>query len=153
MLVPKTNRRRCYRNGIRHHPLGEINKSFPDIRGIGHSDAVDLSPVEETSNQLLAAFSDTSKALRCLLRIEPGWFLFRASHRALVSLSKINGTALKPKAHNSPRKWGTSSSDRIAMIEAEAVTAAPDLRNWLISLAVFARRAVDRHVGVVFVIS
>jgi hypothetical protein len=41
----------------------------------------------------------------------------------------------------------------IAVIEAEAVTAAPDLRDWLISLAAFARRAVDRHVGVVFVIS
>jgi hypothetical protein len=41
----------------------------------------------------------------------------------------------------------------IAVVEAEAVTAAPDLRNWLISLAAFARRAVDRHVGVVFVIS
>ena len=41
----------------------------------------------------------------------------------------------------------------IAVVEAEAVTAAPDLRNWLISLAAFARRAVDHHVGVVFVIS
>jgi hypothetical protein len=41
----------------------------------------------------------------------------------------------------------------IAVVEAEAVTAAPDLRDWLISLADFARRAVDRHVGVVFVIS
>ena len=41
----------------------------------------------------------------------------------------------------------------IAVVEAEAVTAAPDLRNWLISLAAFARRAVDRHVGIVFVIS
>jgi hypothetical protein len=41
----------------------------------------------------------------------------------------------------------------IAVVEAEAVTAAPELRDWLISLAVFARRAVDRHVGVVFVIS
>jgi len=41
----------------------------------------------------------------------------------------------------------------IAVVEAEAVSAAPDLRNWLISLAAFARRAVDRHVGVVFVIS
>src|SRR6516164_3561608 len=41
----------------------------------------------------------------------------------------------------------------IAVVEAEAVTAAPDLRNWLISLVAFARRAVDRHVGVVFVIS
>jgi hypothetical protein len=41
----------------------------------------------------------------------------------------------------------------IAVVEAEAVTAAPDLRNWLLSLAAFARRAVDRHVGVVFVIS
>jgi len=37
--------------------------------------------------------------------------------------------------------------------EAEAVTAAPDLRDWLMSLAVFARRAADRHVSVVFVIS
>ena len=41
----------------------------------------------------------------------------------------------------------------IAVVEAEAVTATPDLRNWLLSLADFARRAVDRHVGVVFVIS
>jgi hypothetical protein len=41
----------------------------------------------------------------------------------------------------------------IAVVEAEAVTAAPDLRNWLLSLAAFARRAVDRHVGVAFVIS
>jgi hypothetical protein len=41
----------------------------------------------------------------------------------------------------------------IAVVEAEAVTAAPDLRNWLVSLAGFARRAVDRHVGVIFVIS
>ena len=41
----------------------------------------------------------------------------------------------------------------IAVVEAEEVTAAPDLRNWLISLAAFARRALDRHVGVVFVIS
>jgi len=41
----------------------------------------------------------------------------------------------------------------IAVVEAEAVSAAPDLRNWLLSLADFARRAVDRDVGVVFVIS
>ena len=41
----------------------------------------------------------------------------------------------------------------IAVVEAEAVTAAPDLRDWLMSLAAFARRAADRHVGVVFVIS
>ena len=41
----------------------------------------------------------------------------------------------------------------IAVVEAEAVTAAPDLRDWLVSLADFARRAADRHVGVVFVIS
>jgi len=41
----------------------------------------------------------------------------------------------------------------IAVVEAEAVTAAPDLRDWLMSLAAFARRAIDRHVGVVFVIS
>jgi hypothetical protein len=41
----------------------------------------------------------------------------------------------------------------IAIIEAEAVTAAPDLRDWLMALAAFARRAADRHVGVVFVIS
>jgi hypothetical protein len=41
----------------------------------------------------------------------------------------------------------------IAMVEAEAVTAAPDLRDWLMSLAAFARRAADRHVGVVFVLS
>jgi hypothetical protein len=41
----------------------------------------------------------------------------------------------------------------IAVVEAEAITATPDLRDWLMSLAAFARRAVDRHVGVVFVIS
>jgi len=41
----------------------------------------------------------------------------------------------------------------IAVVEAEAVTAPPDLRDWLISLADFARRAADRHVGVVFVLS
>jgi hypothetical protein len=41
----------------------------------------------------------------------------------------------------------------IAVVEAEAVAAAPGLRDWLMSLAAFARRAVDRHVGVVFVIS
>jgi hypothetical protein len=41
----------------------------------------------------------------------------------------------------------------IAVVEAEAVTAAPNLCYWLISLAAFARRAADRHVGVVFVIS
>ncbi len=41
----------------------------------------------------------------------------------------------------------------IAVIEAEAVTAEPDLRNWLLSLAAFAHRAIDRHVGIVFVIS
>ena len=41
----------------------------------------------------------------------------------------------------------------IAVVEAETVTAAPDLSDWLISLAAFARRAADRHVGVVFVIS
>ena len=41
----------------------------------------------------------------------------------------------------------------IAVVEAETVTAAPDLSDWLISLAAFARRAADRRVGVVFVIS
>ena len=41
----------------------------------------------------------------------------------------------------------------VAVVEAEAITATPDLRNWLLSLAAFARRAVDRQVGVVFVIS
>ena len=41
----------------------------------------------------------------------------------------------------------------IAVVEAEAVRAAPELRDWLTSLADFARRAADRHVGVVFVIS
>ena len=41
----------------------------------------------------------------------------------------------------------------IAVVEAEAVTAPPDLRTWLSSLSAFARRAVDRRVGVVFVIS
>jgi hypothetical protein len=44
-------------------------------------------------------------------------------------------------------------SAMVAVVEAEAVTATPDLRNWLLSLAAFARRAVDRRVGVVFVIS
>jgi hypothetical protein len=42
---------------------------------------------------------------------------------------------------------------RIAVVEAEAVTAPPDLRDWLMSLAAFTRRAADRHAGVVFVIS
>jgi len=41
----------------------------------------------------------------------------------------------------------------IAVVEAQTVTAAPELRDWLMSLADFARRAADRHVGVVFVIS
>jgi hypothetical protein len=41
----------------------------------------------------------------------------------------------------------------VAVVEAEAVTAAPELRDWLISLAELARRAADRHVGVVFVVS
>jgi hypothetical protein len=41
----------------------------------------------------------------------------------------------------------------IAVVEAEVVTAPPDLRDWLVSLAAFARRAADRHVGMVFVIS
>ena len=41
---------------------------------------------------------------------------------------------------------------RARQCDAEAVTAAPDLRGWLMSLAAFARRAADRHVGVVFVI-
>jgi len=41
----------------------------------------------------------------------------------------------------------------IAVVEAEAVTAAPDLRDWLTLLAAFARCAADRHVSVVFVIS
>jgi hypothetical protein len=41
----------------------------------------------------------------------------------------------------------------IAVVEAEAVTAAPELRNWLTSLTAFARRAVHRHVGIVFVVS
>ena len=41
----------------------------------------------------------------------------------------------------------------IAVVEAEAVTATPDLRDWPISLAAFAHGAVDRHVGVAFVIS
>ena len=40
-----------------------------------------------------------------------------------------------------------------AVVETEAVTAAPELRDWLMSLAAFARRAADRHVGVAFVIS
>ena len=41
----------------------------------------------------------------------------------------------------------------IAVVEAEAVTATPDLRNWLLSLAAFARHALDRRVGIGFVIS
>jgi hypothetical protein len=41
----------------------------------------------------------------------------------------------------------------IAVVEAEAVTAAPELQDWLMALAAFARSAADRHVGVVFVIS
>ena len=41
----------------------------------------------------------------------------------------------------------------IAVVEAEAVAAAPELRDWLISLVAIARRAADRQVGVVFVIS
>jgi hypothetical protein len=41
----------------------------------------------------------------------------------------------------------------IAVVEAEAVTAPPDLRDWLMSLAAFARRAADRRVGVFFVLS
>ena len=41
----------------------------------------------------------------------------------------------------------------IAVIEAEAVTAPPELSNWLLSLAAFARHALDRRVGIGFVIS
>ena len=41
----------------------------------------------------------------------------------------------------------------IAVVEAEAVTATPDLRNWLLSLAAFARHALDRRVGIGFVVS
>jgi hypothetical protein len=41
----------------------------------------------------------------------------------------------------------------IAVIEAEALTVAPQLRDWLTQLASLARRAADRHVGVVFVVS
>ena len=41
----------------------------------------------------------------------------------------------------------------IAVIEAEALTVAPELRDWLTSLAALARRAADRHVGVAFVVS
>jgi len=41
----------------------------------------------------------------------------------------------------------------IAVVEAEAVSAAPEFRDWLLSLAALARRAVDRRVGVGFVIS
>jgi hypothetical protein len=41
----------------------------------------------------------------------------------------------------------------IAVVEAEAITAAPELRDWLTSLAELARRAADRHVGVVFVVA
>jgi hypothetical protein len=40
----------------------------------------------------------------------------------------------------------------IAVIEAEAITAAPALRDGLSALAALARRAADRHVAVVFVI-
>src|SRR6516165_3555407 len=35
----------------------------------------------------------------------------------------------------------------IAVVEAEAVAAAPDLSDWLISLAAFGCRAADRRVG------
>src|SRR5262249_55991092 len=41
----------------------------------------------------------------------------------------------------------------IAVVEAEAVTAAPDLRNCLLSLAPFARPPVDPPLRIVFVIS
>ncbi len=41
----------------------------------------------------------------------------------------------------------------IAVIEAEAVTAKPELRDWLAALAALARRAADRHVRVVFVMA
>jgi hypothetical protein len=41
----------------------------------------------------------------------------------------------------------------IAVVEAEAIAATPDLHDWLMSLAAFARRAADRHVGIVFAIS
>ena len=49
--------------------------------------------------------------------------------------------------------WFDAAHAMIAVVEAEAVSAPPDLRDWLISLAAFTRRAADRHVGVVFVIS
>jgi hypothetical protein len=39
------------------------------------------------------------------------------------------------------------------VVETEAVTATPELRDWLLLLVAFARRAADRHGGVVFVIS
>src|SRR5712691_6565902 len=41
----------------------------------------------------------------------------------------------------------------IAVVEAEGIACAPELHDWLASLAAFARRAVDRHVGIVFVMS
>ena len=55
--------------------------------------------------------------------------------------------------HANPARSNFQEQQRILRKTSEAVTAAPDLRNWLLSLAAFARRAVDRHVGIVFVIS
>jgi len=62
-----------------------------------------------------------------------------------------DGGAVRPRRDVLVRRRTRQCDD--AVVEAEAVTAAPDLRDWLMSLAAFARRAADRHVGVVFVIS
>ena len=49
--------------------------------------------------------------------------------------------------------WFEAAHVNAMIAVVEAVTAPPDLRDWLMSLAAFARRAADRHVGVVFVLS
>jgi hypothetical protein len=41
--------------------------------------------------------------------------------------------------------WFDAAHAMIAVVEAEAVSAPPDLRDRLMSLAAFARRAADRH--------
>ena len=66
--------------------MGEVNKSLTHIGGIGHPNAADLlTPIQKPSNQLLAAFSYTSKTLRCLLRIEPVGF---PRHPLRITLKK-----------------------------------------------------------------
>jgi hypothetical protein len=60
---------------------------------------------------------------------------------------------MSPIVALSGRAEASAVTSAIAVkLEAEAITAAPDLRDWLVSLAAFARRAADRHVGVVFVV-